>query len=380
LRILVILNGSIRGYSGGDLHAVAVANEWSQCHTVEMVLPTGSSFELGQLIAANVLCRRPLVPRLAPARGRLLLEWFLRTLQASTYIVRRRGSFDVVLASSPYPFDTLPAMLAGKFAKRVVHWHHHLTARASRPWWLSAMVGVSERLTAKLIAATGSLVITSNSQTRAWLATVGVPARAIHMTRIGSSLGYGTASRPQSQELKLVDRLRGSRFVLFSARLTLAKGTGDMRVICPNVLREHPDVRFIICGPVDADEAPLRESLKPYELKGSVVFPGFVSEWAKTWLFQHAHVLIAPSYEEGWGVSVSDGTKAGCWVVAYDLPALREACPEGPVFVELGNVTAFARATSLCLSRPRPSEPLAGAFAIDTWGTIADDELRTILS
>jgi glycosyltransferase involved in cell wall biosynthesis len=153
-----------------------------------------------------------------------------------------------------------------------------------------------------------------------------------------------------------------------------------MRLICPDVLREHPDVRIVICGPFDADGAALRESLKQYELGGKVFFPGFVSEWVKTWLFQHAHVLIAPSYEEGWGVTVSDGIKAGCWVVAYDLPALREGCPEGPVFVELGNVTAFARATSLCLSSPRRSEPLRGALGTDSWETIAADELRTILS
>src|ERR1700675_817352 len=306
-----------------------------------MVLPVGSSFELGQLIGAEVSCRRPRVRRVTPARGRLLFEWFLRMVQAAGHVLRRRGSLDVVLASSPYPFDTLPVLLAGRSGKRVVHWHHHLTAGAGRPRWLKAIVGISERLTAKLVASTGSVVITSNSETRAWLQTVGVPAQAIHMTRIGSSLSYETPGRPTSDELRLVEQLTGSRLVLFSARLTLAKGTGDMRLICPDVLRGHPDVRIIICGPFDAEGAALREALKQYEQGGSVFFPGFVSEWVKTWLFQHAHVLIAPSYEEGWGVTVSDGIKAGCWVVAYDLPALREGCPEGPVFVELGNVTAF---------------------------------------
>jgi glycosyltransferase involved in cell wall biosynthesis len=301
-------------------------------------------------------------------------------VRALVYMRRHRGSWDVVLASSPYPFDTLPLMLGGNPGKRVIHWHHHLTARASRPWWLNTLLHVSERLTAKFVTLTGSLVITSNSQTRDWLETVGVPARTIQMTRIGSSLKRESGSRPSSSELGLVQQLRESRFVLFSARLALVKGSGDLRVICPNLIRARSDLRIVICGPADADEPALRLALKDYELRGTVIFPGFVSEWAKVWLFDHAHVLMAPSYEEGWGITVSDGVQAGCWVVAYDLPSLREACPEGPVFVELGNAVAFSEAVLACLTKPRPSEAESRGEVVGSWASIAADELRGILS
>src|SRR5438552_903393 len=39
LRILAILNGSVRGYSGGDLHTVALVNEWESNNDVELLLP-----------------------------------------------------------------------------------------------------------------------------------------------------------------------------------------------------------------------------------------------------------------------------------------------------------------------------------------------------
>src|SRR6266566_3737506 len=104
MRILVVLNGSIQGYSGGDLHSVAVVNEWSQHHRVEVFLPPGSSKDLGDLLRAEVICRRPAAHRGRVSRGRYLALLLIRMLYASWFLLRRRTNWDVVVASAHYPF------------------------------------------------------------------------------------------------------------------------------------------------------------------------------------------------------------------------------------------------------------------------------------
>jgi glycosyltransferase involved in cell wall biosynthesis len=108
-----------------------------------------------------------------------------------------------------------------------------------------------------------------------------------------------------------------------------------------------------------------------------VLVLGFVSELVKDWLFAHAHVFIAPSYEEGWGGAVADGVASGCWVVTYDLPAVRESCPHGPIFVPLGDRQLFAEMTCACLPKPRPNTHRTTYQR--TWQSVAWDDLAAIL-
>src|ERR1700737_2357773 len=103
MRILVVLNGSIQGYSGGDLHSVAVANEWSLSHRVEVFLPPGSSKDLGDLLRAEVICQRPAAQRGRISRGRYLALLLIRILYASWFVLRRRNEWDVLIASPHYP-------------------------------------------------------------------------------------------------------------------------------------------------------------------------------------------------------------------------------------------------------------------------------------
>src|SRR5438034_4738896 len=103
-RILMLINGSIHGYSGGGLHAVAVLNEWSKAHYAEAFIPGGSSAELAELVDPRVVSRR--IPRSGPmlSHSRLLVEYLRRTLAAIAYVVRR-GHWDVAIGCTHFLFD-----------------------------------------------------------------------------------------------------------------------------------------------------------------------------------------------------------------------------------------------------------------------------------
>jgi glycosyltransferase involved in cell wall biosynthesis len=108
--------------------------------------------------------------------------------------------------------------------------------------------------------------------------------------------------------------------------------------------------------------------------EGRVIFTGFLDEADKARLFREAHVLVSPSYEEGWGITVGDGLAAGCWVVAYDIPAVREAFPVGPRYVPVGDSRALLSEVLWSLAAPRPD----GRFVPTTWEDIAEREMNVI--
>jgi glycosyltransferase involved in cell wall biosynthesis len=233
-------------------------------------------------------------------------------------------------------------------------------------------------LLVRLLAKGTVLVFTGNSPTRQWLQSRGIKASAIALTRNAPYFQGSPFTNDDAFKAEPVLRTFAQRkIVLFFARLSNLKGAGDLPTICARVLEARDDSAIVICGLEGSESAPVHRALQHLERTGRVAFMGFVSESIKEWLFAHAHVVIAPSYEEGWGGVVTDAVATGCWVVTYDLPAVRESCPHGPVFIRLGDVHAFSLATVDCLSKPRPA-PLS--VGLESWRQIADGDLTAVLS
>src|SRR2546427_255606 len=150
LRILMVINGSVHGYSGGGLHAVAVLNEWSKAHYTEAFLPAGSSAELAHLVDPRVVARS--ITRSGPmlSHARLVLEYLRRTLTAVAYVLRRRH-WDVAVGCTHFLFDLVPLLFLVRTPFRGLYWHHHVTQAAGRPPWLRWLITASERLTIVLL-------------------------------------------------------------------------------------------------------------------------------------------------------------------------------------------------------------------------------------
>lgn len=356
---------------------MAVLNEWSHTHNVELFLPKGSSSEIFNLVARGVKVDPPHGTQRTPPRPIHLLWTLFRVWVAAWYVLPRAGHWDVVIASSHYGFDVLPMLLARNCRYRSVYWWHHATAPHGRPAWAHGLIRLSEALLACFLRKGTVFVFTGNSTSRAWLESKGVNPRKIALTMNGTSISETPASDGDVFEREpMLKRLSGRKLVLFCARLSNLKGAGDLPSICPSVLMWDPNAAIVICGAEGPESPAVHRALEQYESSGAVTFLGFVSERAKKWLFEHAHVLMTPSYEEGWGGAVADGLSSGCWVVSYDVAAVRESNPDGPIFVPVGDVQLFASEIVSCLAQPRPSPE--GAVQTAEWARIAQHDLRSI--
>jgi glycosyltransferase involved in cell wall biosynthesis len=374
MRILVILNGASGGYSGGDLHTIAVINNWAKEHTVTLLLPAGSSHAIRQSVDGRIAIRGRKVSEESIGRVRLLARYVVRSINASIFVLRGANQWDVVVASSHYAFDLLPMMLDGS-SRRIVYWHHHAERLAQRPTWVRVLVKLSESWSTVLLRRSRALVFTSNSQTFNYLVSRGISRKQVVLTQNGPSLVFAAVS----------DLNRGNvdaspspstphRTVLFCGRLSRLKGTRDIASIAPSLTRPPHDARLILIGQDGDGAESLKSILAPEIAEGRVIVAGFVDEATKARLFREAHVLASPSYEEGWSIAVGDGLAAGCWVVAYDIPAVREAFPVGPRYVPVGDSQALFSEVLHSLTLPRPNRP----FVPVTWEDIAEREMNAI--
>ena len=372
MRILVILNGSSGGYSGGDLHTIAVINNWAKEHTVTLLLPAGSSHAIRQQVDGCIAIRGRKVSGESIGRVRLLARYVVRSIDTSIFVLKGGNQWDAVIASSHYAFDLLPMMLSGS-RRRIVYWHHHAERLAQRPMWVRALVTLSESWSTVLLRHSMALVFTSNSQTLNYLVSRGIPREQVALTQNGPSLDFAEASDLNRSDV-VANPSMSHRTVLFCGRLSQLKGTRDIANIAPSLTRPPHGARLVLMGRDGDDAESLKGTLAPEIAEGRVIVAGFVDEVTKARLFREAHVLVSPSYEEGWSVAVGDGLAAGCWVVAYDIPAVREAFPVGPRYVPVGDSQALLSEVLRSLTLPRPNRP----FVPVTWEDIAEREMNAI--
>ncbi len=118
--------------------------------------------------------------------------------------------------------------------------------------------------------------------------------------------------------------------IIFVGRLVASKGIEDTLNALKIVKAKLPDVQLWIIGRGDVTyEEHLRSVSKDLNLTQNVTFYGFVSASEKFSLMSQAHVLVAPSVKEGWGLIVPEAGLVGTPSVVYPTHGLRDVVEDG---------------------------------------------------
>ncbi|MGW0084545.1 glycosyltransferase [Streptomyces sp. NPDC003393] len=99
--------------------------------------------------------------------------------------------------------------------------------------------------------------------------------------------------------------------LLYLARMQARKRPADFVAAAPEVLRRHPDARFVLAG---ADEGELGTALKRAEelgVAGSVDYLGTLAPGAVLDELRRAHVHVLPSVDEPFPMSVLEALSVG---------------------------------------------------------------------
>jgi phosphatidylinositol alpha-mannosyltransferase len=135
------------------------------------------------------------------------------------------------------------------------------------------------------------------------------------------------------------------------------KGFPTLREAFCRLAATRPDLRLLVAGPGDPDEAVRHV---PAGIRERIVFLGLVSEEDKRRMLRSVDVYVAPNTGgESFGMILTEAMAAGTPVAASDLDAFRRVLDGGGALFPVGDSGALATVLERLLDEPATRRGLA---------------------
>lgn len=156
---------------------------------------------------------------------------------------------------------------------------------------------------------------------------------------------------PDSSKFKERYGISG-KVVLFIGRLVKYKGVHYLLQIAPDILKVHPETKFVIVGPDYGYKSKLYEIVKKLKLQKSVIFTGGISSSELIEAYAAADVFAFPSIHEGFGLVLLEAMACKKPVVAWKTSAMQYVIEDkiSGILVDPFNLDKFANSICLLLS------------------------------
>jgi glycosyltransferase involved in cell wall biosynthesis len=173
-------------------------------------------------------------------------------------------------------------------------------------------------------------------------------------------MGAGVTARPAAGKEPVPT-------VVFIGRLSANKRPGHAIRAFGLVRRQMPDAVMWVIGR-GPQEARLRRAAGP-----GVIFFGHVPEEEKRERLARAHVLVATSVREGWGLVVTEAAASGTVAIGYDVPGLRDSIGvSGGILTRADPVSLAAGLLGLLSSVAEGYGPQVRPAGVVPWAEVAD--------
>lgn len=290
-------------------------------------------------------------------------------VRRATVAELRPDRADVVVAASHFLPDAAAVHAARRTGAHGVAFVYHLVAnrrdRTLRTQWSR----LDEATSLRLLRNAAGTVFTSNAATLAELRD-----RGFRPTRTDVGLDVRSFRRGEPDH--------AAPTILFLARIVPKKGLLDLVEALPTVLHAVPAARVVVAG-VGPHRSTVERRAAALGVAAALDWRGYVTEDEKRELLATCRLLAAPSYEEGWGISVAEAMASRLPVVAYSLPTLDEVFGNGYCGVTPGATDELARAIVAVLRDDGEARRLAdaGVAAVAHYDldAVAERELREIV-
>jgi glycosyltransferase involved in cell wall biosynthesis len=151
--------------------------------------------------------------------------------------------------------------------------------------------------------------------------------------------------------------------VVFLGRLVAMKRPEHALRAFEILTRSHSSSQLLIIG-----DGPLRPKLER-EARGSVRFLGRISNGEVVERLGRAHVLVATSIREGWGLNVSEAAVCGTPTIGYSVPGLVDSIPASGGALVDPDPTSLGRALVDFFSGRLELQPVN---SLVPWSEVAD--------
>ncbi len=176
---------------------------------------------------------------------------------------------------------------------------------------------------------------------------------------------------------------RDKNILLFLGRIDPKKGLDLLAQAFGKALREYPNTHLVVAGPDNVGYLPkAKQQFEETASLKAVTFTGMLSGEMKCAALSAAQYYIAPSYSEGFSMSVLEGMASGLPCIITTGCNFPEAAQARVAHVTAIEPEAITQALLICLGDPKAAA-LMGARARDfvleryTWDSIAG-QLATV--
>jgi glycosyltransferase involved in cell wall biosynthesis len=342
MKILVVHNSLMdsRSVSGVLKHYAGMANEWiASGHPTDFLVARAGFPQFQSLCPRAGLVASDNVfdaTRYLAQTWRYFPAYGWRCVTA--HFARLPQRYDVVYASGQFIVDIYCARV---IAHRLgVPWvakiQHVLHSQPKRHGFINNLFLNSEKLAAKWMHRHAAQVMCLSGVVaedyRKLEESLGLKPTVTRTVGCGVDVRALQAVPAESKQFDAV----------FLGRMHEQKGVFELPGVWRQVLAAKADAKLAVIG-----EGPHRQKMEAmfHELgiAGSVTCTGGIDETAKNKLLAQSRVGLSLSYEEGWGLSVTEFLAMGLPVVAYDLPVFRQIFPGQLASVNPGDRADAAR-------------------------------------
>jgi glycosyltransferase involved in cell wall biosynthesis len=310
-RILVLTNGwTGKVINGGEYHILHVLKNWKKQNQISIIMPKS-----GYKSARHMLSDEYKIYLSSPEEivGGLTSEiiFYLRRILKSSFF-RLKQNPEIIVSSSHLLYDVLPAFILRlrRKSKLVVYVHHII--RSFRTYghgtWTSISL-LNEKIGLHL-SKKADLIFVVNDYVKENLISKGFQAEKIFVTGNGLEQETIDSVKVNTKEFD----------GCYCGRLTAIKGVYDLVCIWERIVKLFPQSKLVIIGH-GPEYCELLRRVKTKGLDKNIVLTGFIPEENKFSLIKSSRIFISASYEEGWGIAVSEAMACGLAVVCYNLSA-----------------------------------------------------------
>jgi glycosyltransferase involved in cell wall biosynthesis len=347
--LFVFRNSFTGGVSGGDVHTSAVHRWIHQEPTgfdVVVVAPANDGQDEAYPTLRDVGRIRYRAPRFAAAKEVSTASVLRIYLSRAIACVARAklppaGPRDLFVSTTHFIPDVFPAAamsLLKPSSTRAVYVFHLIQDAERAPSVRTWLAGRQEAMCLAVIRRYFEKIFVINEHTRERLLELGFKADRVHLTRCVVDVPGSIALRPLANK---------DVTVVFCGRMVKQKGVFDFLKVCKRLQAEDPTFSAVMIGSGPEQPAIEREIA---EQKLNVRLTGFVSENEKASFMASAKLFVFPSYEEGWGMVISESLALGTPVLAYGLDIYREIFGSLVHVSPIGDAVAMAQQASAILS------------------------------
>ena len=251
---------------------------------------------------------------------------------------------DIVYSTGDFFCNTIPVFFTKIIhpqTKAIVCIHHineHPLKRKTNSYISGTVSYLVQRLSFFIIKHKFDLIFVVNNQVKQYFLQR-------NFTQPIIVVGNGLDIKTTEKQIETLKNINPSSHISYFGRLSATKGSLDLPIILSEALKKNPNIHLDMIGSTLPEiKKTLIEKFNQLNCQDHYTIHDFIKE--KTDVFKillQSKVIVFPSYEEGWGISLFESIMTKRPVVAYNLPVFQELFHSKLITAPIGNTSILTK-------------------------------------